>query len=118
MVHAGAWGGAHMISLQLISEKKDWVLEQLSKRNGDFNQIINEIHDLDRDRRRTQGLLDLVLSELNDLNKSIGDYYKSGEKEKADGLKLDSARKKDESLELRDSLKKIEDEILEKFKSS
>lgn len=104
-----------MISLQLIADKKEWVIEQLSKRNADYSQTIHEIHDLDQQRREVQKKVDGILGELNELNKEIGVLYKEGKTEEANKIKQKTSRMKEDSTEFRQNLKRIEDEIRDKL---
>ncbi len=100
-----------MIQLGLIQEKKEWVIEQLSKRNKDFKQEIDAVFKLDEDRRRIQQELDEKLSRANDLNKQIGKLYKSGKREEADKIKMESASLKEDVQKLKEDQKTTESEL-------
>ena len=97
-----------MIELSVIKEKKDWVKEQLSKRNQDFGPQIDEIFEVDENRRKIQRDLDDLLAESNDLSKQIGDLFKNGKQDEATRLKDRTAELKEESQVLKDRQKEIE----------
>ncbi len=86
-----------MLSLQIIRDKKDFVAERLSVKNFDATGLLNEIIDLDKIRRNTQSELDNLLAEANQLSKSIGQLYKSGEAGKAEAAKSRSVELKEQS---------------------
>ncbi len=104
-----------MIQLGLIKEKKEWVAEQLSKRNQDFTDQINDVFNLDDSRRNIQQELDEKLAEANDLNKQIGELYKSGKKDEADAIKSKSSDLKSEAQGLKEKQKEIENDLLNKL---
>lgn len=97
-----------MIELNLIKNKKDWVAEQLSKRNRDFSKEIDEVFVLDERRRKIQQDLDEKLAEANDLNKKIGEYFKNGQREEAEKLKASSTKIKEESQSLKEEQKEVD----------
>ena len=73
-----------MLSLPYIRENKDLVLKGLSKRNfPNAEFLIEQIIDTDVKRRATQTELDVTLAESNKLSKEIGNFFKSGEVQKA-----------------------------------
>lgn len=97
-----------MIELSIIKEKKDWVIEQLAKRNKDYAKQINDIFNADENRRKIQQGLDERLAESNDISKKIGELFKSGKKEEADVLKSRTAVLKEEVQSLKEEQKDIE----------
>ena len=97
-----------MLSLQLIREKKDFVASRLSVKNFDATTLLDEIIELDKNRRNTQGQLDNMLAEANQLAKSIGQLYKSGERDKAEAAKSRSTELKQQTKELSAKLNEIE----------
>lgn len=98
-----------MLQVAYIRENKEKVLAGLAKRNKDFSKQIDEIITLDELRRKTQNDLDNNLAEANKLSKEIGDFFKSGKKDEADGLKPQVAALKDVSKSLEAKLTETEE---------
>ena len=93
-----------MLQLNTIREEKDRVLAGLKKRNFKELALIDEIIALDEKRRSTQLVLDESLAKSNTLSKEIGSLFKSGETEKANALKAETATLKDTIKTLTDTL--------------
>lgn len=93
-----------MLQLNTIREEKDRVLAGLKKRNFKELGLIDEIIALDEKRRSTQLALDESLAKSNTLSKEIGSLFKSGETEKANVLKAETAILKDTIKTLTDTL--------------
>jgi len=98
-----------MLLVSYIRDNKDKVLEGLAKRNKNFAAQIDEILSLDEIRRKTQNDLDNNLAEANKLSKEIGDLFKSGKKDEADGLKAQVAALKETSRGLETKLSETEE---------
>ena len=97
-----------MLQVAYIRENKEKVLAGLAKRNKDFSVQIDQILSLDDVRRSTQNDLDNQLAEANKLSKEIGDLFKSGKKDDADGLKAQVAALKETSKVLEVKLSETE----------
>jgi len=93
-----------MLQVPFIRENKDAVIKGLAKRNIDATQMINDVIDLDEDRRSLQTQLDNILAESNSLSKEIGNLYKSGETQKANILKEKTSQLKEDSKALNEQL--------------
>lgn len=93
-----------MLQLNTIREEKDRVLAGLKKRNFKELGLIDDIIALDEKRRSTQLALDESLAKSNTLSKEIGSLFKSGETEKANTLKAETATLKDTIKTLTDTL--------------
>jgi len=93
-----------MLQVPFIRENKDAVIKGLAKRNIDATQMINDVIDLDEDRRGLQTQLDNILAESNSLSKEIGNLYKSGETQKANILKEKTSQLKEDSKALNEQL--------------
>ncbi|MFY7970746.1 MAG: serine--tRNA ligase [Flavobacteriales bacterium] len=100
-----------MLLVAHIRENKDAVLKGLAKRNKDFSATIEEILQTDDLRRKTQTDLDNNLAEANKLSKEIGDLFKSGRKDEADGLKARTAVLKEAAKELEGQLAQHEEAL-------
>jgi seryl-tRNA synthetase len=101
-----------MLQVHFIRENKQTVLEGLAKRNfANAETIVNQVLTADENRRKTQVFLDEALAESNKLSKEIGNFFKSGEKQKATLLKEKSSQLKEKSKEMAISLQAFSDEL-------
>lgn len=102
-----------MLELQFIRENKEVILKGLEKRNFKQPELINEIIDLDKERRNQQATLDQQLAKANQLANKIGELFKSGKIEKATSLKEETSRIKKQTKTLQKKLQEISDILFE-----
>ena len=95
-----------MLALQYIRENKEDVLEGLKKRGFKNLKIINQIINLDSERRTKQAELDKHLAESNQMAREIGKLFKAGEIKKANVVKEKSLVYKVKTKKLQDQLQK------------
>lgn len=101
-----------MLQVQFIRENKEVVLNGLAKRNfANAETMIDAVLDADEQRRATQVSLDNILEESNKLSKEIGQFFKSGEHQKANLLKEKTGQLKEKSKTLTEQLNNISDEL-------
>ena len=100
-----------MLTLKVIRENRDEVVQKLAKKNFDSKEVIHVIIELDDKRRNSQTLLDTQLAEINTLSKSIGGFMKEGRKEDAEQAKQKVAELKELSQNYETILKEAEQEI-------
>ncbi|MFT5306399.1 MAG: seryl-tRNA synthetase [Flavobacteriales bacterium] len=100
-----------MLELSRIRTDKDLIVERLKKRNIEAEATLNEIISLDEQRRTTQLQLDSELTEINILNKSIGELFKSGKAAEAGELKEKQNILKQSSNELKEVYSNTEESI-------
>jgi seryl-tRNA synthetase len=93
-----------MLALQHIRENKYVILEGLKKRNFQSPEKIDQILELDQERRAQQANLDKHLAQANNLAKEIGMLFKKGEVAKANELKK-------ETTSLKELTKKIQKKL-------
>ena len=93
-----------MLALQHIRENKYVILEGLKKRNFHSPEKIDQILELDQERRAQQANLDQHLAQANNLAKEIGMLFKKGEVAKANELKK-------ETTSLKELTKKIQKKL-------
>ena len=96
-----------MLQISYIRENKEQVITALAKKYMDAKQIVEEVIQLDENRRSTQVALDNTLAEANKLSSAIGEMMKNGEKAKAEILKLKTAQLKETSKELSEKSKSL-----------
>ena len=104
-----------MLQIAFIRENQEKVINALAKRSIDATSVVKEVVELDEKRRATQVELDTILSESNKLSKDIGDLMKSGEKSKAEILKLKTVTLKESSKVLSEKLEIFANELTQKL---
>ena len=100
-----------MLSLKLIQENKDLVIERLKIKNFDAKEIVEQILDLDQRRRSTQNSMDNNQAELNKMSKEIGDLFKQGKAQEANELKEKNTNLKNVVKEQSEELTSIENQL-------
>jgi len=106
-----------MLTTNFIRSNIELVKEGLKKRNysDDNLSILQEIIDLDDQRKSQQTKLDELLAEINKMSGQIGQLYKEGKREEADSLKEKVAAIKVESKGLEESSKETRSSLEEKL---
>jgi len=100
-----------MLTINLIREKKDFIIERLKVKNFDAEEIINKILDLDITRREIQSLSDSMQGEMNRISKEIGSMIKEGRTKDAETAKGKTYKLKDEIKSLSDKLIPVDNEL-------
>jgi len=104
-----------MLQIAVIRENQEKVISALAKKHLDAATIVEEILQLDENRRNTQVELDNTLSESNRLSKDIGDLMKNGEKAKAEILKLKTVSLREQGKELSEKVEAFAHELTQKM---
>lgn len=99
-----------MIETQLIRHHAQEVVARLKIKNFDATGIVDRLQELDLSRRKHQKQLDDLLAEGRQLARQIGELYKSGHKDQAEGMKLRTAELKQESKAIQVDLEALEAE--------
>ncbi len=102
-----------MLQTNYIRENRDLILERYKKRNFDGSDIINQIIDLDENRKSTQQTLDTQLAEGNKLAKEIGQLFKEGKQEEANVIKEKTKTLKESGVILKEEQNRIADQLKE-----
>lgn len=100
-----------MITLPYIRENKEEAIERLAIRNIDARATIESILATDADKRKKQAELETGLAEANALAKEIGNLFKSGQADKANELKAQTAALKEREKVLTAELEALETAI-------
>ena len=103
-----------MLQVKYILENKDHVIEGLQKRNLDAKKLVQQIIDLDIERRSLIAKVEELRAEGNKMSKAIGGLFKDGKIEEANIGKAKVQETKNEQKNLEEGLNKIE----EKFQNS
>jgi seryl-tRNA synthetase len=85
-----------MLTISLLREKSDFVIERLKVKHFNAREIVSQILLLDDKRRELQNSVNTKQNELNILSKNIGALYKEGKAEEADQAKESTIRLKEE----------------------
>ncbi|HLV51570.1 MAG TPA: serine--tRNA ligase [Flavobacterium sp.] len=104
-----------MLQIAYIRENQEQVVQALAKRNLDAGAMIQQVIDLDEERRSTQVELDTILSESNKLSKEIGNLMRKGEKEQAEILKEKTTQFKEKTTELKEVLNTLTEELTQQL---
>ena len=100
-----------MLHIPYLREHKNEIIKKLKIKNFEANEIIEKLLNKDDSRKATQKELDSLLSKSNQLSKQIGELYKSGDTEKANELKEQTASLKEQSKALQDRYAAFEKDI-------
>ena len=93
-----------MITITRLRTQQRQIIKALKKRDLDATQIVESILSLDESRRNTQAELDNVLAATNKLSREIGQFFKSGDHQKANLLKEKTIQLKERSKKLTQTL--------------
>lgn len=100
-----------MLAIQLLREKKDWVIERLSVKHFTRIQIIDEILQLDEHRRQLITEHDRLQNQRNTASREIGQLMKTGQTSAAEEKKKEVARWNQQLDELRTQLEETEQRL-------
>ena len=106
-----------MLKVELLRNERERVVEGLKKRNWTSSDIsiIDQIIELDDERKVVQTTLDIELAEQNQLARQIGELMKIKNLEEAETLKQRVAQLKDSSKTKEDLLKTIRQSLDDKL---
>jgi len=100
-----------MLAINLIREKKEFIIERLKVKNFDASAIVDRILTLDSLRREIQVKTDSMQAEMNIISKEIGILMKDGKKAEAEVAKQKTYSLKEEIKILSDKLLPIDNEL-------
>ena len=101
-----------MLPLAYLREQPEKIKEGLAKRNFPQPELLDQLLETDQKRRTIQSQLDETLSKSNQLAKEIGTLFKSGQTEKANALKGQTADLKTAGKALQEELQSVEVALL------
>lgn len=103
-----------MLQIQKIRSDKDFIIKKILEiRNINVADQINQIYDLDLQKRETQKSLDEFSSQMNVLSSQIGTEFKSGNIDKANDLKKQTTTLKDKIKLLKSSFMDLDNSIID-----
>lgn len=100
-----------MLTINLIRENKDFVIERLRVKNFDAVETVDKILELDQMRREIQSKFDQIQGDMNRISKEIGSMMKEGRKDEAARAKEKTYSLKEETRSLSERLSSLEDEL-------
>ncbi len=104
-----------MLTIPYLRNSREEAIERLAIKNFHRTELIDEILQLDDERRQSQHENDRILAETNNIAKEIGNMMKSGRKEEAESLKTRNAELKEKSKQLDEKLGQLRDLIQAKL---
>ncbi len=100
-----------MLTINLIRDKKDFVVERLKVKNFKAEEIVARILSLDTEKRDTQTKADLLQAEMNRISKQIGTLMKDGKQSEAEEAKKKTYSLKEEIKSLSDKLTVLDGDL-------
>lgn len=100
-----------MLTIKQITENKEAVLERLAVKNFKNPALVDEIIQLDSDRKKLQYQVDSLQSELNRISREIGLLMKNGNQQEAEPLKKRNTEIKEETARLNQDLALTEEKL-------
>lgn len=104
-----------MLQIPYIRENKEEVLQRLTLKNFKNTDLIDQVLQIDEERRAAQQEQDELLAEANLLAKEIGDLYKQGKAQEANVLKDKNTQIKEKSKLAADRLAEAKLQLQEKL---
>ena len=100
-----------MLPINLIRDKKEFIIERLKIKNFEAEEIINRILVLDSSRREIQAKSDMLQGEMNRISREIGSMMKEGKRDEAEAAKEKTYSLKEEIKSLTDKLAPLDAEL-------
>lgn len=100
-----------MLTLKLIQENRDFVVERLKVKHFDAAEIVDKIIALDNARKAAQSDAEALQNELNTISRSVGQLMKEGKKEEAEAARAKTGDLKTKIKEGEQKLKDIETDL-------
>ena len=85
-----------MLTLKLIRDDKDFVINRLKIKNFDATELVEKIIACDDRRKECQFTKDNILKELNNIAKQVGQLFAQGKKDEAEQAKSKTAEMKEQ----------------------
>ncbi len=104
-----------MLTLKLIQEEKEFVIERLKVKQFDAREIVEQIIALDNDRKACQGEAEAFQKSLNEISRTVGALMKEGKKDEADAARQQTSDLKNQIKDAETRLKEIETALQSKL---
>ncbi|MBE6340102.1 MAG: serine--tRNA ligase [Bacteroidales bacterium] len=100
-----------MLTLKLIQEQTQYVIDRLAVKCFDAKEIVAKIIELDNKRKATQVEVETAQKEMNEISRSVGQLMKNGQKEEAEKAKQKTSELKQTIKDLDTKRTDIEAEL-------
>ncbi|MEG1499396.1 MAG: serine--tRNA ligase [Bacteroidales bacterium] len=101
-----------MLQIQMIRENATEIIKKLQKKHfNDAEKIINDIVDIDNQKRRVQQETDALQADINKFSKEIGVLFQQGKQDLADERKKQTTAWKEKVKVLNSNLSEYEEKI-------
>ena len=100
-----------MLEISIIRQNKESIIQDLAKRNLDVRETIDEILTKDSNWRNVKTEMETISAELNQLAKTIGEYFKTGKHQEANELKNKTSELKTRESDLKSQVEELEKQI-------
>ena len=100
-----------MLTLKLIRDDKDFVINRLKIKNFDATELVEKIIACDDRRKECQFAKDNILKDLNNIAKQVGQLFAQGKKDEAEQAKSKTAELKEQVKELEAKQAEAEKEL-------
>ncbi|MGA2405445.1 MAG: serine--tRNA ligase [Bacteroidales bacterium] len=100
-----------MLTINLIREKKEFIIKRLKVKNFEAEDIVNKILSLDSTRREIQSKTDTLQGDMNRISKEIGILIGAGKQDEAEKAKQKTSSLKEEIKSLSEKLVSIENDL-------
>lgn len=100
-----------MLQLAFIRQNRDLVKERLAVKHFADVNLVDQIIELDEQRRKTQLENDELAAKVNAASKEIGMLMGKGQKEEAEAKKAEVAQHKESSKNIADQLSAVEQQV-------
>ncbi|MDB5115439.1 MAG: serine--tRNA ligase [Mucilaginibacter sp.] len=104
-----------MLQVSYIRDNREQVLERLAVKNFKQPALVDEIIQLDDDRRQAQVKLDNTSAEANAAAKQIGELMRNGKKEEAETIKANTSVWKEDIKKYNEQLAAVEEALYQKL---
>ncbi|NLX73060.1 MAG: serine--tRNA ligase [Bacteroidales bacterium] len=102
-----------MLTLKQIQDGRDEVIERLKIKNFDATAIVDQIIELDNQRKLTQTESEALQAEMNKISKSVGQLIQKGDINAANEARERTAGLKEQIKDLSSTLVSVERELLD-----
>ncbi|PLX08107.1 MAG: serine--tRNA ligase [Marinilabiliales bacterium] len=100
-----------MLQIKYIRDNKQEVIDRLKIKNFDAAQLIEDLLNADEVRRTAQKQLDDTLAVSKQLSKEIGQFFKTGQKDKAEEARNKTTELKAQAKELEQQMSDAEKDV-------
>ncbi len=104
-----------MLTVNLLREKKEYIISRLKVKNFDASITIDEILYLDDEKRKCIQQAEGLQAEMNKISKEIGMLFKQGKKNEAENAKQKTFDIKEEIKKSQEKLSNINEQISQKL---